>query len=132
VQQEVALLEGLLHLLAANDLHLGKACVQHLLDAVVHLARPQPHLDLWQMLFQQRQHTRRVRDVADVHCLPRRAQDEPFRLFRSDGGNERQGGGGADEMAAIHDESESATDWGLRTSLNLRAFGHSFWHLFKK
>ena len=46
------------------------------LDAVVQFARPKPHFDIRQMLFENRQHPRRVRDVPDVDRLPRRPQQQ--------------------------------------------------------
>ena len=84
VQQEVALGESCLERLRPlDDAHLRKAREQHLLDAVVHLARPQPHLHAGQMLLDERQHPRRVRDVTDVHRLPRRTEQQARRALLS-------------------------------------------------
>ena len=46
---------------------------QQRFDTAIQLAGPQDHAGLGQMLLQQAQHARGVRDVADVGGLPRRA-----------------------------------------------------------
>ena len=77
MQQAVALGErGLDRLRSFDDPQVRESRDEHFLDAVVHFARPESHFDARQMLFQNGEHTGRVRDVADIHGLPRRSQQQ--------------------------------------------------------
>ncbi|MFM9148644.1 MAG: polysaccharide pyruvyl transferase family protein, partial [Verrucomicrobiota bacterium] len=85
--------------LRADELQLGKTGGEHLLDAVVDVGRPEGDLRLGEVPLQQRQHSRRVRDVADVHGLPGGTQHDarrpPLRRAarqdRTEGGHGRGG-----------------------------------------
>ncbi len=113
VQQEVALGErGLERLRPLHQPQPREAREEHFLDAVVNLARPQPHLDAGQVLLDERQHTRRVRDVADVHRLPRRAQQQARGpLVRgAHGGGESGSERSGKKVTAIHQGSPTSAE----------------------
>ena len=104
MQEEITVLEsGFQGLRTFDDGHFGKSFLEQFLHAVVHLAGPEPNLGLRQVLFQQRQHAGGVGDVANVHRLPGRTQDDARRPAalgkdRAQGGTE----GGGEEVTAVH------------------------------
>ena len=75
--EEVALGEGFLSLaFGLENPHCGKPRAEQFFDPVLDIARPEPDFRLGHVHLQQPQHARRVGDVADVHGLPRRAQQD--------------------------------------------------------
>jgi hypothetical protein len=82
----------------------GNPPAQHLVHAVVHPARPQADLGFGQVFLQEREHAGRVRDVADIDRLPRRAQDDAGPALVAGAGCGRQRGRerGLDEGASFH------------------------------
>jgi hypothetical protein len=104
VEQKIAFLECRLQRIAtSHDRHLRKPPPQHLIHAIAQAARPQPHLGPGQMPLEPREHPRRVRDIADVHRLPGRAQENarPPLFRRTDPGRRKAGGErGGEEVAA--------------------------------
>ena len=104
VQHEVALLQSGKNILAAlDDLELGETLHQHLSHAIVHAAGPEPDFRIRHVLFQQMQHPRRVRDVADVHRLPRGTQDDARRsFFLCSDAAKRGDKGRGEKVAAVH------------------------------
>jgi hypothetical protein len=53
-----------------GKLEIWKTIAQKPLNAAIEPIRPERDIDLGTIRFQERQHTRRVRYVADVHRLP--------------------------------------------------------------
>ncbi len=56
--------------LGTDELQLRETGGEHLLHAVLDVGRPEGDLGFREILLEQSQHARRVRDVADVHRLP--------------------------------------------------------------
>ena len=60
--------------LGADELQLREAGRQHLLHAIVDVARPEGDHGFREILLEQSQHARSVGDIPDVHRLPRGTQ----------------------------------------------------------
>ena len=96
---------------ALDDFQVGETAVLHRDHFRGEIAGgPEAHLGGRQLFFDEGEDARRVGDVADVHDLPRGAEQNargtPGRRGGAEGGDEGGGGGRCEKGAAVHGNSE--------------------------
>ena len=79
MEQKVAFGKSRTNLLRAFDKpEGGEPSLKHFSDAVFDVPRPEVQFGLGEMFFQKGEDSGSMRDIANVHRLPRRAQEEAW------------------------------------------------------
>ena len=96
--------DGVAFALGQGNLQFRKAAAQNGFDSAINTAWPECHFSGGAMLFEQGQHAGSMRDVADVHGLPRGAEQDADGFARLGLQPEAGSGGdgGMEERAAVH------------------------------